>query len=510
MSIRSAPHGLDKLIKFYVSADTELPNFYNTASGHYRGLALRLGAEAVTYIQKKALDTVRQETHAEAIQQATEEFEQQMKEEAAKAGAQAAKLRAQLQKAEDALHVAQARCEALEAAGATTRVQLQKDVEASYAALLSAKDAQIAQLQDFSDKHIGGLTAKFDALQSAMTKTAASSKEKGSFGEAFMENLLKRSYDCDVYQVGKERETGDIRMTRYPGTPREAVYFWEVKNYTRMVSTEEVNKFKRDLGLHPTVQGGVFVSLRQGIVGHMRPGDIDVEILEDGRPILYLTNFMAREDPVYYLQTLRPFFDAVEALRPAVKEDSDALRAARYNAALIANLLKSHADTVTKHRNALVGHRRRTEAMFAEFQSYIQEAETQLGSMLRVALGSDAEVAQVTAAEGTELPAVVFRKERLSLFSDERQREFITWLLDAAEVQAAAHIEVKELLERARAAAGHFSEKFVRGLREEVFQDAAWGKGTRTIFGLAWRSGAQATQAAQAAQPAKLADDAAE
>jgi hypothetical protein len=142
--------------------------------------------------------------------------------------------------------------------------------------------------------------------------------------------------------------------------------------------------------------------------------------------------------------------------------------------------------------------------MFAEFQSYIQEAETQLGSMLRVALGSDAEVATVTAAESTELPAAVFRKERLSLFSEERQREFITWLLEAAEVNSSSHVEVKELLERAKGAAGHFSEKFVRAQREEVFQVGAWGKGARTIFGLAWRG------AAEAAQPAKLADDAAQ
>lgn len=484
------PHstGLEKTVKIGILADAEVPAFYNTATAHQRGLALKLGAEAVLYIQKRALDAVRQETHAEAIQKAAEEFEAEKKE----AATAAAKLRAQLQKAEDALHVAQVRCEALEAAGAATRAQLQKDLETTYTALLAAKDSQIAQLQEFNDKYIGGLTTKFDALQTAMTKTAASSKEKGSFGETFMENLLKRSYDCDVYQVGKERETGDIRVTRYPGTPREAVYFWEVKNYTRMVSSEEVNKFKRDLSLHPNVQGGVFVSLRQGIVGHMRPGDIDVEILEDGRPILYLTNFMSREDPVYYLQTLRPFFDAVETLRPTVKEDSEALRAARYNAALVANLLKSHAANVTKHRNALVGHRRRTEAMFAEFQSYIAEAETQLGSMLRVALGSDAEVAAVTTAEGTELPAAVFRKERLSLFSDERQREFITWLLEAAEVQSSGHIEVKDLLERAKVAAGHFSEKFVRAQREEVFQEAAWGKGGRTIYGLAWRGGSGA------------------
>ncbi len=477
------PH--EVAVKLYLPAGTDLPTFYHSATPHYRILALKLGAEAVTYLQKKAVDAVRQETHAEAIQQATEEFEAQMKE-------QGTKLRVQLQKAETALQAAQARCEALEAAATTTRSQLQKDMRESVAELLAAKDAQITRLQEFADKHLSGLTSKFDALQSSMTKTAASSKEKGSFGETFVENLLKRAYECDVYQVGKERETGDIRMTRYPGTPRAAAYFWEVKNYTVPVGKVEVDKFKRDMALHPDVRGGVFVSLRSGIVGHSCSGDIDMELLDDGRPILYLTNFMSREDPVFYLQSLRPFFDATETMRPQAKEESEALRAAQYNVQLITQLLKSHMDTMTKHKNALVGHRKRTDAMFAEFQGYILEAENQLTSMLRVAMGSDTEVAQVTEAEAMELPLAVFRKERLSLFSGEREREFIKWLLAHAEVQSSAHIEVKDLLERAKAATpAAFSDKFVRGLREEVFQEAAWSKGARTVFGLAWRGGSE-------------------
>jgi hypothetical protein len=146
-------------------------------------------------------------------------------------------------------------------------------------------------------------------------------------------------------------------------------------------------------------------------------------------------------------------------------------------------------DTMTKHKNALVGHRKRTDTMFAEFQGYILEAENQLTSMLRVAMGSDTEVAQVTEAEAMELPTAVFRKERLSLFSGDREREFIKWLLAHAEVQSSAHIEVKDLLERAKGAPAGFSDKFVRGLREDVFQEAAWSKGARTVFGLAWRGG---------------------
>ncbi len=300
-----------------------------------------------------------------------------------------------------------------------------------------------------------------------------------------MEPLIKRAFDCDVYQVAKDRENADIRMTR----PSGAAYFWEIKNYTRMVSREEVAKLKRDLALHPDVRGGVLVSLRQGIVDHSRGGDIDLEFLEDGRFVLYLSNFLQREDPVFYLQSLRPLFDTVEALKKPTKDDAEAVRVLEAKATLVTNLLRSHADTVARHRNSLVGHKKRTDAMFAEFQAMILEAEAQVATLLRVTVGGDAAAATVAAEADTALSPFVFRHKALTDCAEDRAREFLKWLLTVAEAREGTQVEIKELLEKAKLAG--WSDKTVRGWREDLFQDVAWPKGSRYILGLRWLAAAE-------------------
>ena len=498
-----------KVVKFHVPGDFDVPSFYGGATAHYRALALRLGADAVSYLQKKAVDVVRQETHADAIKQATEEFEAQLEESAVVAAAEAAKLKVQTQRAEEALRAAQMRIDALETQMTAARAQAQKEVREGLAQVLASKDEQIQRLQGTLERQVEGLGAKLEGLQSSMTKTFASSKEKGSYGEALMEGLLKRAFDCDTYQVTKDRENADIRMTRRGATVGAApsAYFWEIKNYTRMVSTEEIIKFKRDLALHPDVRGGVLVSLRQGIVGKTRGGDIDMELLEDGRFVLYLSNFMARDDPVFYLQTLRPFFDAMEVIVKPVDgigggdasssgevAAAVALAALQSKTALITNLLRSHSAGVTKHKNALVGHRKRMDTMFTEFQGYILEAESQLTTVLRVAMGSEDAAATAQAETEMALSPFVFQKESVADFADDRVREFVKWLMGQVEAREGGQIELKEVIERARGEG--YGEKYVRGLREEVFQETAWAKGARAIVGLRW--------AGAAAPPAKI------
>lgn len=444
-----------------VPHDYALPPFY--LEGKDIGLALKLGAEAVGFLHKRAAETVRATTHAEAVKQATEEFDLERKE----AEATQQKLRQQLL-------VTQARVNAMELAAGQQRAEVQKEVRSSVQELLTAKDEQISRLQLTLESSMEGMGKKVESLQHSMTKTFASSKEKGTLGEVLMERLLKVAYDCDIQIVSKGAETADIRMTR-----PAAAYFWEVKNYTRMVSAEEVNKFRRDLRLHPDVRGGILVSLRQGIVGKSRGGDIELEFQEDGRFILFLSSFMVHEDPVFYLQTLRPFFETIEAMAKPVKEEAEAIRSLEMKAALMTNLLRSHALSITKHKNSLVGHKRRTDAMFAEFSGYILEEEAQLQTVLRVAMGASEEVQAET---DTYLSALVFRKERLSDCVEDRTREFVKWLLSVAEMREGTQMEIKDLLDKAKAAG--YSEKWVRGLREDLFHETAWAKGSRFVMGM--------------------------
>jgi hypothetical protein len=432
-------------------------------------LALTLGAEAVSHIERSALDSARDESHDEAVKEATKEFERSTQS-----------LSIKLKKAEEAARASSLRVEAMEADAASLRSQIQREVTASFEAILKSKDQQLTHAQEALDKAMDSVGRKVEALQNSMTKTFASSKEKGTLGEIIMEGLLKKAYDCNVIVISKEQQTADIRVTR-----NTADYLWEVKNYTRMVTTDEIEKLRRDLRLHPDVRGGVLVSLRQGIVGKSRGGDIDVEFLEDGRFILFISHFMAQDDPIFYLQTLRPFFDTIEAMAKPVKEDTEAIRALEMKATLMTNLLRSHATSVTKHKNALVGHKKRTDTMFAEFQGYIMEAEAQLQTILRVAMGGDEASATLQAESATILPSL-FNKGCLAEYADDKIREFIKWLLSQTTVQETAQLEVKDVVEKGKP---DFSEKFIRSMREEIFQESAWPKGGRFITGLAFKAG---------------------
>jgi F0F1-type ATP synthase membrane subunit b/b' len=446
----------------------QLPPIYLEVQEEQIALALTLGAEAVAFVNKQAMTAVQTDVQEEAIKEATREFERS-----------STTLQTKLKRAEEAARASALRVEAMEQEASSLRAQIHKELSATFETLLKAKQQQIEQATDVANRAIESVGRKVEGLQHSMTKTFASSKEKGTLGEMIMEEFLKKAFDCSVEVISKEAQTADIRMTR-----ALAAYFWEVKNYSRMVSKEEVEKFKRDLRLHPDVCGGVLVSLRQGIVGHNKGGDVDLEFLEDGRFILYLGNFMSHEDPVFFLQTLRPFFECIEAMAKPVKDDSEAVRALQMKATLITNLLRNHKESVTKHKNSLVGHKRRMDTMFAEFQGYVLEADAQLQTILRVAMGDDMESASALNEVNATLDPKVFKKPCIADFAEERVREFVKWFLVTAEPMEGSTLEVKDLIEKGKA---QFSDKFVRGLREEVFHDAAWGKGSRTLAGFRFR-----------------------
>jgi hypothetical protein len=427
-------------------------------------LALTLGADAVAFIGRQAATAAQTDLEEQAMKDATREFERT-----------SATLQTKLKKAEEAARASALRVEAMELEASSLRAQIQKEVTKSFEGLLQAKEQQVQQATEVANRAIESVGRKVEGLQYAMTKTFSSSKEKGTLGEMIMEEFLKKAYDCSVEVISKEAQTADIRMIRALGA-----YFWEVKNYTRMVSKEEVEKFRRDLRLHPDVRGGVLVSLRQGIVGHNKGGDVDLEFLEDGRFILYMGNFMSHEDPVFFLQSLRPFFECIEAMAKPVKDDSEAVRALQIKATLITNLLRNHKDSVTKHKNSLVGHKRRMDTMFTEFQGYMLEADAQLQTILRVAMGDDTDSAEALDEVQNKLDTRHFKKGCVADYAEEKVRDFVKWFMSATEPVEGSTIEIKDLVEKGKA---QFSDKFVRGLREEVFQEAVWGKGSRVLVG---------------------------
>lgn len=466
-------------ISLRVPADYPLSPFYLNSDPKEIALALSLGAEAYETLEGKAVALARSETHLQAVSNATAEFTQQIEELQRESKVQLKRLTQEKLRLEETCQAVQARLESLEQQQSLSRSQIQKETKESYTELLQTKEKQIASLQQTLEKQMDGIAGKMENLQNSITKTFSSSKEKGSYGENLIEGMLKKAFDCDIQVVSKESQTADIRMVRGPNLE----YLWEIKNYTRMVTTEEVEKFRRDMRLHPEVRGGFLASLRTGIVGRTRGGDIDIEFLEDGRFILYLSNLMARDDIVFYLQTLRPLLQAVEELSKPVKTDSDSVRALESKSAIITNLLRGHAVSISKHKNSLMAHRKRTDQMFAEFQAYLMESDTQLQNVLRIAVGTEDDFAEVERESETYLSPLVYKKERLSDLEG-RTKAFASWLLTATEVREGTQIKIKDLLDQAKEKG--FGEKFVRDMREDLFQPVAWSLRSQYILGLQW------------------------
>ena len=468
-----------KIIYISVPDNFEVPSLYSNGNEKAVSIALTLGAEAYETLYANVTDRVRKETNADIITEVSKKYTEQIEVIRTESDQALNALRQEKKRFEEALNIVKHQLDLYEQSSLTLRADAHKSAKEMFDELLSSKEKQITRLEGLLEGKLDTVSGRVESLQNSITKTFSASKDKGTYGEILIEGFLKKAFDCDISIVSKEAQTADIRMIR----DNRFEYLWEAKNYTRMVSSEEVEKLRRDMRLHPNVQVGCLVSLRTGIVGHTRGGDIDIEFLEDGRCILFLSNFMNRDDPVFYLQTLRPFFEIVETNTKPIKDESETVRGLEAKATLISNLLRSHSNTVVKHRNSIITHKKRMDTMFVEFQGYIMEAETQLQTLLKIAMGNDNTVSVASLEAETELDERVFKKPRLSDF-DERQKLFIRWLLHATSSDENSQVEVKRMIEGGIEKG--FSEKWIRDLREALFQESAWTKGSRYINGIRW------------------------
>jgi hypothetical protein len=458
--------------------------FYTSSDPKEIAIALSLGEAAFEALNGKAVALARSQTHLEAVASVSADFSKQIEVIQNERTTELKRLTQEKLRLEETCKAVQARLEALETQQSLSRAQVQKETKESYQELLLNKEKQIENLQQTLERQMEGMGMKMEALHNSITRTFASSKEKGSFGEILIEGMLKKAFDCDIHIISKDSQTADIRMVRVGTTQAITEYLWEVKNYTRTLTAEEVEKFRRDMRLHPEVRGGFLASLRTGIVGKSRGGDIDIEFLEDGRFVVFLSNLMMREDIVFYLQTLRPLLQVIEQMAKPVQTETDMVRSLQTKAAIITNLLRSHATSIAKHKNSLVAHRKRNDQMFAEFQAYLMESDTQLQNVLRIAIGTEEESDEIMKDSETYLPPLVFQKERLSDLEG-RLRAFAQWLMGSTEVREGTQIKIKDLLDRAKEKG--FADKFVRESREELFQPVAWAQRSQYILGLQWK-----------------------
>lgn len=450
-------------VVFKVPSDFDVPKFYEIAPEDAISLALRLGALAVETMYNTIADEVRQECNSEVVAKLEKKHLRREEE-----------IEREKRVVEETLKHAQAKLMLDDQLKQSLRQQVQEETRNFYRELLDEKDKQIHQLRDQLHTDMRSLNERFITMKESVTRQYGS-QEKGKQGESSMEDIIKKSFGSaqgfDLQTVAKEAQRGDHLMIY-----NSLKVLWEVKNYTRMVNKDEVEKLHRDMRSNPDIRLAFMVSLQTGIVGHNKAGDIDLEVLEDGRFIIYICHLFKHDDVVLYLQTMRPFLEMLESHKETKSHDeSEEISKLRYKAKIVHHLLLTHKTTLLGIHNALVNQKKKTDQMNAELLASIKQAESECTNSMRELLSDSVEENSMEAGLNPELYTKV-----ILLDLNEKEKKLVNWLQKNCEEDSDAEIESKVFLEKIK---GVFkSEKELREARE-ILQESVWPKQGKKIRG---------------------------
>ena len=461
-----------KTITLTLPFNYQIPELYLQSNPDVLATALTLGSEACRVLTEEAFAKVRNETHEEIIKEVRKTTDLEL-----------AKLKRERDESEEVAQQTPKRLKRLEQESQEQEQRIRQEERRNREEIAKEKDARIQALEIQLKDSSKSLAEGFQTLKEQLIRNTTGSTNRGRDGESQVEELLKTAYGADpsfdLTAVGKEGHKGDHIMTY-----QAVKLLWEVKNYTRMVSKDEVEKLHRDMRDNQDMVMGIMISLQHGIAGHTKAGDIDIEFIDSKRCIVYISNFHLRQDKVFYLQSLRPLFEAVaRANRETTETHDTAIADLQSKATLVRALLQNHQGSVQRHYISLLNHKKRSEQMFAELMSFLKESEGQVKEMLSVTLGTGNNIEAQT-KEIQNLPERIFKKTN-AVEMNERERKFVEWLLSEVIFEDEASVAIKDIVDKAKES--NFSEKEVRAYRETLFQDMAWQKGGKLIAGLRWK-----------------------
>jgi hypothetical protein len=122
-------------------------------------------------------------------------------------------------------------------------------------------------------------------LQTTLQRNASSSY-RGQDGEAYFQELAQEKMKWKLTDTSKIPHSCD-----YSATIHKINVFFEMKNYTSDVRSDEVTKFLRDMKEHPEVHVGIFISLHTRITGKDREKPISIEWINDSQCAVYIQTF---------------------------------------------------------------------------------------------------------------------------------------------------------------------------------------------------------------------------
>jgi hypothetical protein len=393
------------------------------------------------------------------------------------------------------------------------REDILKEKEARIVSLEHSLKSQLQTIELSMRESSRSLTDGFQSFKQQIMKTASGSKTKGNTGENILSSLLRKAFgavdsseEFDITCVGEQGYSGDIRMTW-----KKSLYMWEAKNYSRNVDKDEIAKFKRDMEMNKEYHVGIFISMETGIVGHTKAGDIDLDTLQDGRPLIYISNFNRQEDAIYYLQGLRPLLEVLSRIskelhilsddatdQPSTNiSEKDKARLHRLEdvSSVLLILIRNHQVAMNKFKNLLAIHKKKNEQMWVELTTEHKEAENQVRLLMDTLVDGTKDGNELTedithakslsplSDTDLQIPDYVFKHTNLSLYN-ERERKFVRDCMDLFifdSTSAVKSVDVKTALIKKS-----WTEDSINTMRERVFLEDVWGKGKKEVkyFGI--------------------------
>jgi hypothetical protein len=480
-------------IVFHVPNEYEVPSLYNTSDPESTAHMLTLGAKAYEILKKEGHKLEHDTLYAQLKQQAADEHVPKLKASEDALETIKRRLEQTERSNQDLVESLKRRLQREEQTNQDLERRIREEERNARAELLSEKDKQIADMRDQVSALTKSLREMDRSIQESLfsfkeqiLKSSTNSKRKGDHGETVFADYLRRAFGSvvrgeifDVVKIGSEGHQGDIQMIWHGHKT-----MWEIKNYSTTVDQKEVSKFHRDMQEAKDVSLGIMVSMTTGIVGHTKPGNIDIEELSDGRICVYLTNFISEtQDPVLYLQSLKPFLETFLHYRTTAttsntqSETSEAKELTERfenHRGLMMRLLKKHEDAMRRFRNTVLNAKKKSESIWLDIMTEMREADANVKLLIETMLELETSESAIPSPSSKTLPNYVFRYNDLALYG-QKERRCVEEILRLAEFDDEYTTPKKELREALKDC-GYTEETLGKAL-EQIFTEDAWNKG---------------------------------
>lgn len=279
---------------------------------------------------------------------------------------------------------------------AERRVNQQKESDSQ---LINHLKTDLTRFREENDSLKEKLDSKLSALQN--------SSKRGKIGEENFEAIVREKKGWKLLYQGDKGHAADYQMNLHSINVR-----FEVKNYTDVVKTKEVEKLRSDMRAHPETDVGVFVSLNTGITGY---SGMSLEWTPTNQLILYIPFFLEQDIDVVLefvdilFQTVKPYRSM---LADNLEKDEFPIYKERTERALVyaQNSITRITATMSQFIKDIKSLQDKIEDMTSHTKTSLAAQKEELQSMVAILTGKATE--EEEAPEPEALPIVHEEKKR--------------------------------------------------------------------------------------------------